>query len=125
LVLLCDRSRVAGAKPSPKTMAIKHFTEPAPDGTILKCPMQLWSTSKTIFPRRTPGEMTGDGRSAQARRFRRLVAGFEAELGTEALTGAERTLAEQAALLTMKHERSCRTKTRAERHFQLSQCGAA
>jgi hypothetical protein len=44
-----------------------------------------------------------DGRSAQARRFRRLVRQFQAELGGD-LSGAEETLIEQAALLTMKSE---------------------
>ena len=45
-----------------------------------------------------------DGRSAQARRFRKLVADFRAELGDGDLSGAELALIEQGALLVMKSE---------------------
>lgn len=46
-----------------------------------------------------------DGRSRQARRFRRLCADFAADLGgVESLTAAERALIHQAAVMTMKAE---------------------
>ncbi len=62
--------------------------------------------SKITNGKRLHQKGTADGRSAEARRFRDLVASFAASLGGEAaLSEADRALIRNAAALTLQCER--------------------